>query len=150
MSFAEKIIDQEKRDRLKQEIETAEKLTTGEIRVFLEDTCTVDILDRTAFLFDQLNMQNTKQRNGVLIYLSLKDHKFSIIGDAGINAQVNENYWEEIKNKMTPFFISDQLEEGIVFAIKEVSKVLQKYFPYHHTDVNELSDKIVFGKGSDD
>lgn len=150
MSFAETIIDQAKRDRIRQEIKIAEKSTTGEIRVFLEDKCSVEILDRTAFLFDQLNMQNTKQRNGILIYLSLKDHKFSVIGDTGINAAVSSNYWEEIKDKMTPFFISDQIEEGILYAIREVSKVLSKYFPYHESDVNELSDKIVFGKSSDD
>ncbi|NNM15845.1 MAG: TPM domain-containing protein [Bacteroidia bacterium] len=150
MSIAEKIIDEEKRARLKQEIELAEKLTTGEIRVFLEDHCEVDILDHTAFLFDQLKMQNTKQRNGVLIYMSLQDHRFTIIGDAGINAKVSESYWQEIKDMMTPFFIADQFEDGITFAIREVAKILKQNFPYSADDVNELSDKIMFGKSKDD
>ena len=150
MTYAEKIIDSDKRIRLRQEIEKAEKLTTGEIRVFLEDRCEVNILDHTAFLFDQLKMQETKQRNGILIYLSLADHRFTIIGDAGINAVVDGDYWDHVKDKMTPFFISEQIEEGIIFAIREVAQKLKQYFPYTEHDENELSDKIVFGKGDND
>lgn len=150
MTYAEKIIDRDKRIRLRQEIEKAEKLTTGEIRVFLEDNCEVNILDHSAFLFDQLKMQETKQRNGILIYMSMKDHRFTIIGDAGINAVVDVNYWEQIKDKMTPYFISDQIEEGIAFAIREVAAKLQQHFPYSKSDMNELSDKILFGKGGND
>lgn len=150
MTYAEKIIDRDIRVRLRQEIEKAEKLTTGEIRVFLEDRCEVNILDHAAFLFDQLKMQETKHRNGILIYLSLSDHRFTIIGDAGINAVVDEDYWERIKDEMTPFFISEQLEEGITFAIREVAAKLKQHFPYTNNDTNELSDKILFGKGEND
>ena len=150
MSFAEKIIDAEKRKRLKQEIEKAEKQTSGEIRVFLEDRCEVEILDYAAFLFDQLKMQNTRERNGVLIYMSLRDHRFAIIGDAGINALVNNDYWQQVKEKMVPFFITDQFEEGIATAIAEVGKTLKLHFPCRANDVNELSDNIMFGKSRDE
>jgi len=150
MTYAEKIIDQNKRVRLRQEIERAEKLTTGEIRVFLDDQCKLDILDRTAFLFDQLNMQENNQRNGILIYLSLRDHRFAIIGDAGINAVLDGDYWLQMKDKMTPFFISDQIEEGIVFAIREVASKLKHHFPNSKNDNSDLSDKIVFGKEGND
>jgi len=63
---------------------------------------------------------------------------------------VDKNYWDQIKDKMVPYFIAEQFEEGITFAIKEAAGVLKNHFPYHKSDVNELSDKIVFGKGSDD
>jgi len=44
-------------------------------------------------------MQKTELRNGVLFYLSIKNKKFAILGDKGINASVSENFWDDIKQK---------------------------------------------------
>ena len=74
-------------------IEKAEHQTSGEIRVHIESKCRAEVLDRAAWLFKKLKMHETKDRNGVLIYLSINDHKFAIIGDAGINKVVPEGFW---------------------------------------------------------
>ncbi len=51
-----------------------------------------DVLDRAAWLFKKLGMHKTAERNGVLFYLAVKDRKFAIIGDAGINAKVHAGF----------------------------------------------------------
>ena len=59
-------------------IRIAEKNTSGEIRVHLENTCNTPIELRALEVFSLLKMNNTKQRNGVLIYVAVMDHKFCI------------------------------------------------------------------------
>jgi len=74
-------------------IPDAERNTSGEIRVHVETSFKGDILDRAATVFALLNMHKTKIRNGVLIYLAIKNRQFAILGDAGINQVVPDNFW---------------------------------------------------------
>ncbi len=124
----------------------AEKRTSGEIRLFIEDLCKDDVLDRSAFLFKELKMDMTQERNGVLFYLAMKSKKFAIIGDAGINSKVPENFWNEIKKEMEHYFTEGDFSKGLTKGIAMAGEALQKYFPFHKEDKNELSDDIVFGK----
>ena len=81
----------EQKERILRSIRDAELDTSGEIRVHLERRCRGEALDRAAYLFEKLNMHKTALRNGVLFYLSIEDHKFAILGDAGINAITPED-----------------------------------------------------------
>lgn len=126
-------------------IKEAEAKTSGEIRVHLETHCDEHVLDRAADLFAELGMHKTKDRNGVLIYLAIKDHKFAIIGDAGINSVVPTNFWDDIKIRMQSKFRSGNFLSGLSEGIKMAGDHLKKNFPREVDDVNELSDKISFG-----
>lgn len=127
-------------------VKEAEKSTSGEIRVHIETECREDVLDRAAWIFSKLNMNKTAERNGVLFYLAVRDHKFAIIGDSGINAKVPEGFWDEIKDLMETSFrerrFTDGLKEGILLA----GSRLKAHFPYLKDDINELSDEISFNK----
>jgi len=127
-------------------IKEAELNTSGEIRVHIESRCKGNVLDRAAYVFKKLKMNKTKLRNGVLFYLAYKDRKFAILGDAGINRKVPENFWDDIKEKMAEKFKEGKFAEGIAEGIKESGIQLKKHFPYQSDDVNELSDEISFGK----
>ena len=127
-------------------IERAEGQTSGEIRVHIESKCREDVLDRAAWLFKKLKMQETKERNGVLIYLSINDHKFAIIGDSGINKVVPEGFWNDIKEDMIAHFTKGEFAIGLVKGIEESGQHLKKFFPCQADDVNELSDEISYGK----
>ena len=130
---------------LKQAIEKAEKRTSGEVRVFIEDHSEDSPLDRAAFLFDKLKMNQTGLHNGVLIYVALKDRKFSIIGDKGIHDKVGSNFWDQIREKMTIHFKAGNIFEGIQTAVHDAGEALANYFPYTSGDKNELSDDVIFG-----
>jgi uncharacterized membrane protein len=144
---AEKIITPAKREEIGAAIKKAEKVTSGEIRIVIEDTCKGDVLDRAAHLFRKLKMHETKERNGVLIYVSVDDHKFAIIGDAGIHKIVRDDFWNKIKEEMAQHFRQGQLAEGIIHAIHEAGKALSHHFPCQKDDRDELSDEIFFGDG---
>ena len=146
MVTAEQYFKETHRKEVNDAIAAAEKKTSGEIRLFIEDTCKDDVLDRAAFLFHQLKMDATKERNGVLIYLAMKSHKFAIIGDAGINAKVPPDFWNNIKAAMQNHFTVGEYSKGLETGIHMAGDALQKFFPYLGSDTNELSDDIVFGK----
>ncbi len=78
-------------------IKEAELNTSGEIRVHIEGKCREEVMDRAVYIFEKLGMHKTELRNGVLFYLAVNDHKFAILGDAGINQVVPDDFWDEIK-----------------------------------------------------
>lgn len=129
-------------------IRVAETNTSGEIRVHIEKKCKTDVLDRAAYIFDKLEMQKTKLRNGVLFYLAIEDRKFAILGDAGINAKVPENFWESIKENMVEKFKEGLFADGLAEGILKAGEQLKEHFPYQDDDVNELSDEISFGENN--
>lgn len=126
-------------------IGAAEKLTSGEIRLFVEAGCKGDTLDRAAFVFEQLGMQKTKLRNGILFYLAYRDHKFAILGDVGINIHYGDNFWEEIKKNMEQFFAAGKFCEGIMVGVAQAGEALAKHFPPLGDNPDELSNAVVMG-----
>jgi uncharacterized membrane protein len=144
MPNASNFFTTEQQEDIRQAIMNAELDTSGEIRVHIENTCKGDVLDRALEVFARLGMGKTENRNGVLIYLAVKNRKFAIIGDEGIHAVVTENFWENIKHKMMNQFRENHFTEGLIEAISETGKQLKKYFPHQKNDINELSDEISF------
>lgn len=145
--MAADLFNSEEKKRIKAAVQEAELNTSGEIRVHLENHCaSKNVLDRAAQIFAQLEMHKTEARNGVLIYMAVKDHRFAIIGDAGINQKVGDDFWDSTKEKMLEQFKKGNLTEGLVEGILSSGQVLKKHFPYQSDDKNELSDDISFGK----
>lgn len=141
------IFTKEEQEQIKAAIGKAENQSSGEIRLCIEKHCPEEILDRAAWFFDKLHMQKTQARNGVLIYIAYADHQFAIIGDQGINAVVEDDFWDETKDTMVRLFKENQLTAGIIAGIEKAGAALGKYFPsMGKDDVNELPDDIVFGK----
>jgi uncharacterized membrane protein len=135
----------EEKEVIKSAVKEAELNTSGEIRVHIDNHCKEDVMDRAAWWFGKLEMQKTEQRNGVLFYLAVKNHKFAILGDAGINAVTQEDFWDSIKEKMLASFKEGEFAIGLKEGILMAGEALKSHFPYQDDDVNELSDEISFG-----
>ena len=135
----------EEKEVIKSAVKQAETNTSGEIRVHLDNHCRGDVMDRAAWWFARLEMHKTEQRNGVLFYLAVKDHKFAILGDAGINAVTPDDFWDVIKEKMIASFSEGNFAAGLQEGIILAGVKLKEHFPYQDDDVNELSDEISFG-----
>ena len=144
--MAKDLFSKEQRKQITDAIKEAELNTSGEIRVHIEKKCPEDVMDRAAFLFKKLKMHKTEKRNGVLFYLAVKDRKFAILGDAGINAVVPEGFWDNIKETMAGHFKEGEFTKGLSEGLQMSGEQLKKHFPYQSDDVNELSDDISFGK----
>lgn len=123
-------------------IQQAEKLTSGEIRIHLENRCKKNVNERAKEVFHNLNMDKTKAANGVLIYLAVKDKQFAIIGDSGIDKKVGQDFWDTTKQKLEAHFKNGRFIEGLQVGVYEAGKILSEHFPYSINDLNELSNQI--------
>jgi uncharacterized membrane protein len=144
MPNARNFFTKAQQEDIRQAIMNAELDTSGEIRVHIENTCTGDALERALAVFTKLGMGKTASRNGVLIYLAVKNRKFAIIGDTAIHQFVTESFWDSVRNKMMDHFRENQFTEGLIEAITVTGKQLKSHFPYQTDDKNELSDEISF------
>ena len=120
----------------------AEKDTSGEIRVHIESTPQKNHFKRAKRLFHQLKMDNTKEGNGVLIYVDVHDHKFVILGDRGIDRVVPDDFWESTRDIIQEHFKKGDFKTGLVEGILKAGKELKAHFPWQSDDTNELSDEI--------
>jgi uncharacterized membrane protein len=141
-----KYFTEENKLQIANAIRVAELNTSGEIRVHIEKFCKGDVLDQATYVFEKLEMHKTKLRNGVLFYMAIEDHKFAILGDAGINQKVSEDFWENVKEVVLSNFKEGKLPEGLTRGILMAGEQLKAHFPYQDNDKNELSDEISFGK----
>ena len=138
----------EEKQLITEAIQRAEKMTSGEVRVFVEGRCSyMDAIDRAAELFFNLQMQKTEDRNAVLIYIAMTDHQLAVFGDEGIHKKVGNEYWNMEVKKMITNFNRENYAKGISEVVEDIGEALTKHFPYNNnTDKNELPDDIVFGK----
>lgn len=128
-------------------IQRAEQRTSGEVRIFVENRCEyVDPLMRAKEIFYSLKMTETAERNGVLVYVAMKDKQLAIFGDEGIHAKVGNAFWSTEVQKMLKQFNRENYAEGMIQIITDIGEALANNFPYDgKTDKNELPDEIVFG-----
>lgn len=128
-------------------IREAERMTSGEIRVFVESHCRfVHAMDRALEVFDKLQMHHTQNRNGVLLYVALKDRQFAILGDEGIHQIVGDSFWQKQLAELRAYFGQGRFVEGIAQCVRAIGGSLQQHFPYQSDDDNELPDDIVYGR----
>ncbi|MDX1955310.1 MAG: TPM domain-containing protein [Chitinophagaceae bacterium] len=142
------LFSEEERLSIVQAIRDAERMTSGEVRVFVESKCRfMDPVDRAGELFFRLKMDKTDDRNGVLVYIAVKDHQLAIFGDEGIHKRVGQEFWVNEVKRMTESFMKENYAEGLRQCVIDIGQVLHQHFPYNNdTDKNELPDDIVFGK----
>jgi len=129
-------------------IQAAEQRTSGEIRVFVESRCRfVDPLDRATELFTALKMDKTVARNGVLVYVALRDRQLALFGDKGIHEKVGQAFWSQQVRTILSHFNRSDYAGGIAGVVAGIGEALHQHFPYdRENDENELPDDIVFGK----
>jgi uncharacterized membrane protein len=144
MMTSRTFFSKEEQQKIVAAIKEAELNTSGEIRVHIENHCKKEALERAAEVFYDLKMNQTAARNGILFYLAAKDHKFAIIGDEGINKNVEHDFWNDIKDEMVAMFKEKKFAEGLIAGILKCGERLKEYFPYQSDDINELSDEISF------
>ncbi|WMI69702.1 TPM domain-containing protein [Mangrovimonas sp. YM274] len=147
MSKVEDFLTLEEEHEIISAIQEAEKNTSGEIRIHIERSCPVDDLFKRAMeIFHYLKMDNTKQQNGVLIYVAVDDHKFVIYGDQGINNVVEDDFWDSTKNVMQHHFKNGDFKQGLIEGVLKAGKKLETFFPWDQSNTNELPDDISKGE----
>ncbi len=145
MSHVEEFLTPAEEQEIIEAIIKAEKDTSGEIRVHIEASSKIDHFSRAQQLFHFLKMDNTKDANGVLVYVAVDDKKFVIYGDSGIDKVVPRGFWDSTKDVIASHFMQGNYKQGIIEGVLRAGKELQDHFPWNDDDTNELSDAISKG-----
>jgi uncharacterized membrane protein len=145
---ADTLLTASDKQQLVEAIQLAEKNTSGEIRVYVESKLgKVDALTRAKEIFFKNKMNETKERNGVLVYVAVNDKKIAIYADQGIYEKMGIEFWYTQVQEMTSHFKAMNYITGISTVVNEIGIALQNHFPFDRaTDTNELSDEIMIGK----
>lgn len=87
--------------------------------------------------------RRTTGRTGVLIYLSMREHRAEIVADESIAAKVSAEVWGEAMGDMLAEIRKGRIAEGLAVGIRDVGFVLAEHFPRGSEDVNELPDRLI-------
>ena len=131
---------------IEQAIADLEKKTSAELRVYVERKkadADRSALQQATILFQQLEMEKTVLRNGVLIYLALQSKQCAIVGDQGIDQYVEADFWQRACDLIVEQAKQKQYTQGIVNAIAMIGERLAQHFPYQEDDKNELPNEVV-------
>ncbi|TND07706.1 MAG: hypothetical protein FD123_3025 [Bacteroidetes bacterium] len=142
MSTAATFFTEEEKKRIADAIGDAERMTSGEIRVHLENFCAGDPYKRALSIFEKIGLHQTKQRNGVLFYIAVRSHKLAILGDEGIHAVVPAGFWDNIIAQLQTAFGEGKAADGLCEALRQAGDQLKAHFPFQEGDVNEQPDHI--------
>ena len=141
--FNKKFFSEQEEHLIVEAIKTAETNTSGEIRVHIDSFCFGDVFEKAKKVFLKLKMQNTKNRNGVLIYIATSSKKIAIVGDESINKQVGAKFWDDIIKDLTANLRTNKakvLAKNIICCGEQLSK----FFPSEEGDTNELTNSISY------
>jgi len=132
-------------------VRDAEATTSAEIRVHLEPRVprarlgkSLAPLERAREVFANLGMHQTRERNGVLLYVAFEDRKLAVVGDDAIHARVGDRYWADIRDLMVGRFRQGANREAIVLAVGDIGATLARHFPRRPDDVDELPNRVSF------
>ncbi len=133
-------LTRDERARVASAVRDAEAKTSGEIVVHVAHRAHyLPTLDARK-VFEKMGMTNTRERNGVLFFVSVRDRKLAVIGDKGIHEHVAPDFWAEIVKDVEHHFAEGRFVEGLSQAIDRVGVELARHFPHRADDVNELPD----------
>jgi uncharacterized membrane protein len=123
-------------------IAAAEARTSGEIRVFVSPDKAEEPVAAAQEQFERMNMTQTADRNGVLIYLAPASHSFAVVGDKGVHEKCSPTFWQEIADAMNAHFKRADFTQGLVVAIERAGSLLAEFFPRRTDDRDELPNRI--------
>lgn len=139
---ARSFLDRLSHQQIVEAIRDAEKKTSGEIRVFVSRKSIKEAVPAGQAHFIELGMDKTRERNGVLIFVAPRAHKFAVIGDAGVHARCGDDFWTQLAHEMSGHFRKSEFTTGIVHGVRKAGELLAQHFPRQSGDTNQLSDDI--------
>jgi len=131
-------------DRIVAAIREAEARSRGEVRVHVTHRLVQDARAEAEAVFERLGMTNTKERNGVLLFVAPENRSFTVLGDRAIHERCGEGFWAAVAEAVGGEFRAGRFTEGIVAGVARIGAELERHFPRRpgETDQNELPDAV--------
>ncbi len=113
------------------------------LRLLVPAARAADFVDRAAKLrFLEEGLVETRERTGILIYVSLLEHRVEVLADCGIDAQVEDGTWDGVVRLILDGVRARKAEEGLCAAIELCGDLLAARFPPRPDDEDELENRL--------
>lgn len=93
--------------------------------------------------FTEQGLHYTRDHTGILILVSLLEHRVEVLADRGINEKVEPHTWEEIVGVLTEGLKSNRACDAFCAAINRCGTILETHFPRQPDDIDELPNRLV-------
>ena len=140
---AQEFLNQLQHDDIVAAIRQAEGKTSGEIRVLVSHKKLADPMAAAQKAFLRMGMTQTKEKNGLLIFVAPRSRNFAIMGDQGVHARCGDAFWREVRDEMTAHFRKTEFTQAIIHGIRKTGDLLAQHLPRKPDDRNELSNEVV-------
>jgi len=107
------------------------------------DELTEEVREKALVSFVEQGLHETRDKTGILILISLFEHRVQVLADSGINAKVPEHTWDELVEMIIAGLKSDDACSAVCKAVERCGKLLQDHFPIKDDDTNELPNLII-------
>jgi putative membrane protein len=102
--------------------------------------------EHAAMAFLDEEVFNTRERTGILIFISLFEHRVRVLGDSGINEKVRQEEWDDVVKLVLQGMKEKQPANGLLKAIHRCGELLEKHgVEIRPDDTNELDNAVRFG-----
>ena len=128
------------RDRVREAVEAAERVTSGEIVVSIAPFFFGDVTNAAHHAFQRLGIGNTLARNGVLVFVVPARHQVVVLADDNAEARLGDTLWHHVAAEIAGGFARGNGTAGLVAGIERLGHALREAFPPGPDDRNELPD----------
>jgi len=113
-------------------------------RIFISDREIDEEVQEAALTgFFKEELYRTRDETGILIFISVFEHRVWVLADRGINAKVEKGQWDSIVAHIVSGIKNGQPADAICEAVKDVGTILAEHFPVREDDVDELDNLII-------
>ena len=133
---------------IEEAVEASERKHRAEIRVAIEVALDLQTIlglrsarQRALEVFTELNVWDTVERNGVLIYVLLAERDVEIVADSGFDGRVDESEWQRVCTVIERDFAAGRWRDGVLRGIEAVTVVLERAFPAIGNNPNEQQNR---------
>ncbi|MFA7717137.1 MAG: TPM domain-containing protein [Candidatus Absconditabacterales bacterium] len=148
LKFKKNFLTKKEKKTITDMVAQAEKTTAGEIRVVIVGNSKSFKGDNPVYAhaveaFHKYGLGNTKDKTGVLIFLSVGERRIEILADEGISAKIEQSTWDSMVAKLIERIRSGNTCNGICEVVKQVGTLLTSHFPIQPDDKNELPNEVI-------
>jgi putative membrane protein len=101
------------------------------------------VRERAVSAFFEKKLYRTRGETGILIFISILEHKVWILGDRGINQQIEPLSWLALAGELAGEIRKGHAFEGLCAVIEKLGRILEEHFPREADDTNELPDEVI-------
>ncbi|HRU39181.1 MAG TPA: TPM domain-containing protein [Candidatus Goldiibacteriota bacterium] len=127
-------MDEREKAMVEAAISAVESRTSGKIRVLVAKKGGRDVMLSARAAFMRMGLSDSAEKNAILFFIGVKDRKFAVLGDDGINEKVPGGFWEKIRDAALARFSEGLFAEGLTGAINLAGEKMADFFPGENTD----------------